>query len=426
MWPFYKKIHACRRSTYDITELTWENGQLAFNGLGSSLLFKQSYGGDTLESIVRQGYNTTFKSFPSQHDDQQDDNQEGKLKVLSSSEKWVQNSSSSLMVMEQNRQKEEIMDSCSMPTFSCGSDQKKRARSESEKMHCENMKRYQQVLVDDQRAPELSACASASAAFCREKDSTMMTWPSFESPRSLKSSRKGDDIDSACNDFSENQDGERMTLEETCRSQSSARRSRVSAIHNQSERRRRDRINQKMKALQKLVPNASKTDKASMLDEVIQYLKQLQAQVQMMSNARNNMINQQMMMMMLQPSNHGSINIQQQQLQMSLLSRMGMFDNMARNMQNSLANPPLFPTSPFIMPQMINHNLNSIPLKINGDSSVPSFNNVYNAFLAQQSMNADFFNKMAATDLYEPQQTNRLSKSQASTMSQPNINRHGQ
>ncbi|KAF3789890.1 Transcription factor [Nymphaea thermarum] len=49
------------------------------------------------------------------------------------------------------------------------------------------------------------------------------------------------------------------------------------------KKRRRDRINQKMKALQKLVPNSNKTDKASMLDEVIEYLKQLQAQVQMMS-----------------------------------------------------------------------------------------------------------------------------------------------
>ncbi|KAL0357364.1 UNVERIFIED_CONTAM: Transcription factor UNE10 [Sesamum calycinum] len=78
-------------------------------------------------------------------------------------------------------------------------------------------------------------------------------------------------------------------------------------ITNQNE----DRINEKMKTLQKLVPNASKTDKASMLDEVIEYLKQLQAQVQMMSNARN-------MPQMVVPLG------MQQQLQMSLLARMGM------------------------------------------------------------------------------------------------------
>ncbi|VVB18240.1 unnamed protein product [Arabis nemorensis] len=45
-------------------------------------------------------------------------------------------------------------------------------------------------------------------------------------------------------------------------------------------KRRRSKINEKMKALQKLIPNSNKTDKASMLDEAIEYLKQLQLQVQ--------------------------------------------------------------------------------------------------------------------------------------------------
>ncbi|CAI0553490.1 unnamed protein product [Linum tenue] len=49
------------------------------------------------------------------------------------------------------------------------------------------------------------------------------------------------------------------------------------------EQRRRGRINEKMKALQKLIPNSNKTDKASMLDEAIEYLKQLQLQVQVLS-----------------------------------------------------------------------------------------------------------------------------------------------
>ncbi|KAK8445469.1 hypothetical protein SEVIR_9G331800v4 [Setaria viridis] len=42
------------------------------------------------------------------------------------------------------------------------------------------------------------------------------------------------------------------------RSSISTKRSRAAAIHNESERKRRDRINQKMKTLQKLVPNSSK------------------------------------------------------------------------------------------------------------------------------------------------------------------------
>ncbi|KAF3677091.1 Transcription factor ALC [Capsicum annuum] len=75
--------------------------------------------------------------------------------------------------------------------------------------------------------------------------------------------------------------------------------------------RHRDRINGKMKALQKLVPNASKTDKASMLEEVIKYLKPLQAHVQLITSARN--MEQQMMMMSLGMQPH---------IQMPLLARM--------------------------------------------------------------------------------------------------------
>ncbi|XP_022768743.1 transcription factor SPATULA-like isoform X2 [Durio zibethinus] len=64
---------------------------------------------------------------------------------------------------------------------------------------------------------------------------------------------------------------------------SSSKRSRAAEVHNLSEKRRRSRINEKMKVLQNLIPNSNKTDKASMLDEVIEYLKQLRLQVQMLS-----------------------------------------------------------------------------------------------------------------------------------------------
>ncbi|CAJ1942835.1 unnamed protein product [Sphenostylis stenocarpa] len=64
------------------------------------------------------------------------------------------------------------------------------------------------------------------------------------------------------------------------RSGSSSKRSRAAEVHNLSEKRRRSRINEKLKALQNLIPNSNKTDKASMLDEAIEYLKQLQLQVQ--------------------------------------------------------------------------------------------------------------------------------------------------
>ncbi|CAA0819599.1 Transcription factor SPATULA, partial [Striga hermonthica] len=68
----------------------------------------------------------------------------------------------------------------------------------------------------------------------------------------------------------------------------SSKRSRAAEVHNLSEKRRRSRINEKLKALQSLVPNSNKTDKASMLDDAIEYLKQLQLQVQMLT-MRNGM-----------------------------------------------------------------------------------------------------------------------------------------
>ncbi|KAF7063502.1 hypothetical protein CFC21_070016 [Triticum aestivum] len=69
---------------------------------------------------------------------------------------------------------------------------------------------------------------------------------------------------------------------ETARKPTTAKRRRAAQVHNLSERRRRDRINEKMRALQELVPHCNKTDKASMLDEAIEYLKSLQLQLQLM------------------------------------------------------------------------------------------------------------------------------------------------
>ncbi|OWM72374.1 transcription factor PIF3-like [Punica granatum] len=62
-----------------------------------------------------------------------------------------------------------------------------------------------------------------------------------------------------------------------------SRRSRAAEVHNLSERRRRDRINEKMRVLQELIPNCNKVDKASMLDEAIEYCKNLKLQLQMMT-----------------------------------------------------------------------------------------------------------------------------------------------
>ncbi|XP_006412909.2 transcription factor bHLH119 [Eutrema salsugineum] len=63
----------------------------------------------------------------------------------------------------------------------------------------------------------------------------------------------------------------------------SRKRSRAAEMHNLSERKRRGRINERMKALQELVPRSNKSDKASMLEDAIEYVKSLQMQLHMMS-----------------------------------------------------------------------------------------------------------------------------------------------
>nr|QDH08997.1 transcription factor bHLH66 isoform X3 [Cymbidium sinense] len=65
-----------------------------------------------------------------------------------------------------------------------------------------------------------------------------------------------------------------------------ARRGQATDPHSIAERLRRERIADRMKALQEMVPNANKTDKASTLDEIIDYVKFLQLQVKVLSMSR--------------------------------------------------------------------------------------------------------------------------------------------
>eukprot|EP00252_Welwitschia_mirabilis_P015994 TRINITY_DN3544_c0_g1_i1.p1 TRINITY_DN3544_c0_g1~~TRINITY_DN3544_c0_g1_i1.p1 ORF type:complete len:395 (-),score=98.88 TRINITY_DN3544_c0_g1_i1:296-1480(-) len=65
-----------------------------------------------------------------------------------------------------------------------------------------------------------------------------------------------------------------------------ARRGQATDPHSIAERLRRERIAERMKSLQELVPNSNKSDKASMLDEIIEYVKFLQMQVKVLSTSR--------------------------------------------------------------------------------------------------------------------------------------------
>ncbi|CAH1427174.1 unnamed protein product [Lactuca virosa] len=65
-----------------------------------------------------------------------------------------------------------------------------------------------------------------------------------------------------------------------------ARRGQATDPHSIAERLRRERIAERMRALQELVPSCNKTDKAAMLDEILDYVKFLRLQVKVLSMSR--------------------------------------------------------------------------------------------------------------------------------------------
>nr|AFK46721.1 unknown [Medicago truncatula] len=80
---------------------------------------------------------------------------------------------------------------------------------------------------------------------------------------------------------------ENIVKEKPVRERNRVKRSyRNAKVHNLSERKRRDKINEKIRALKELIPNCNKMDKASMLDDAIDYLKTLKLQLQIMSMGR--------------------------------------------------------------------------------------------------------------------------------------------
>ncbi|KAG4403540.1 hypothetical protein GLYMA_01G133501v4 [Glycine max] len=208
---------------------------------------------------------------------------------------------------------------------------------------------------------ELSGCKDWSVSgseTCRRELSVTFNSATTGSPENTTSAGRqctgtttNDDRDSISHLISQSEvpDEDYMAAKVERSSGSNKRIKANSVVHNQSERRRRDKINQRMKELQKLVPNSSKTDKASMLDEVIQYMKQLQAQVQMMNWMK-------MYTTMMLPI---TMQQQQQQLKMSMMMAqmgmgmgmgMGMNKDMVMNMNsmNIPGIPPMLPFPPFM------------------------------------------------------------------------------
>ncbi|CAL9073815.1 unnamed protein product [Musa textilis] len=141
-----------------------------------------------------------------------------------------------------------------------------------------------------------SSSLAASTALCRNdtsKDpdavvasssicSRNLTGAASNEPKHLEKRKEyeGDESDYHSDDLQDESVGTRRPANGRV---ARTKRSRAAEVHNLSERRRRNRINEKMRALQELIPNCNKVDKASMLEEAIEYLKTLQLQVQIMS-----------------------------------------------------------------------------------------------------------------------------------------------
>ncbi|EEE62266.1 hypothetical protein OsJ_17053 [Oryza sativa Japonica Group] len=125
----------------------------------------------------------------------------------------------------------------------------------------------------DAPPPAATATATTSSVCSGNGDRRQLNWRDSHNNQSAEWSASQDELDL---------DDELAGVHRRSAARSS-KRSRTAEVHNLSERRRRDRINEKMRALQELIPNCNKIDKASMLEEAIEYLKTLQLQVQMMS-----------------------------------------------------------------------------------------------------------------------------------------------
>ncbi|KAL2491283.1 Transcription factor UNE10 [Abeliophyllum distichum] len=417
------------RLDYEVAELTWENGQLAMHGLGpprvpnkpvataagpTKYTWDKLHAGGTLESIVDQA-----TRHPA----------DGKVAANGGRDElvpWIEHrrtmvnreaTASATMTMDAlvpctNISTQEpsanVLESVS-GIRTCVVGCSTRVGS------CSDAAAAALARVGRESAPDWISKADQSASVsvsgrdshqgtldtCDHEIGAGFTSPTLGSPENTSSdkdwAKTGDDYDSVCHSRSERETGNGQDKKKgTGKSSISTKRSRAAAIHNQSERKRRDKINQRMKTLQKLVPNSSKTDKASMLDEVIEYLKQLQAQVQMI-NRINNMSSLMMPLAMQQQLQMSSMMGPMAGLGMAAMAGMGM-GVMDLNTIGRAGIPPFLPpgaATPF-MPPMTSWDINHADRLPTPAPLMPT--DPLCAFLACQSqpMTMDAYSRMAA------------------------------
>ncbi|XP_042017900.1 transcription factor UNE10-like isoform X2 [Salvia splendens] len=291
---------------YEVAELAWENGQVAMYGLGAPRpLNSKAAGADTLESIVDQA---TF-SLPHAKSAALVPWLDHGAVSVSASASAAAAASMDALVPCNNSRNEKHVNSTQVPGIggactvgSCsGAEGLARAAGRG---FCTS---YTSDTCGGGRDSLLDSC---DREFAGGGITSTSLW-SQENTSSGEDCTKtsAEDHETVCYGRSQRPAGKKSNRKLGIgKSAIISAKVRAAAIHNQSERRRRDKINERMKTLQKLVPNSSKTDKASMLDEVIDYMKQLQAQVQMMSRMSVPSMNMMMPLSM------------QQHLQMSMMT----------------------------------------------------------------------------------------------------------
>ncbi|XWS77265.1 hypothetical protein CRYUN_Cryun01aG0246300 [Craigia yunnanensis] len=283
------------RLDYEVAELTWENGQLAMHSLGpprvpakplnstspSEYTWDKPRASGTLEAIVNQA--TCFPYRKASLDGGGDelvpwlDHQRTAAAGVASSATMTMDA----LVPCSNRSEDRtthVMESLPGLGGACVVGCSTRVGSCSGPAGTQD----DEVPITGKRAraargpvtPEWSSKEQSASASGRDSQHVTVdtyekylgmgfTSTSLGSPENTVSARpctKGtpaDDHDSVCHSRPQRQAGEE-DKKETGKSSVSTKRSRAAAIHNQSERKRRDKINQRLKTLQKLVPNASK------------------------------------------------------------------------------------------------------------------------------------------------------------------------
>lgn len=212
----------------------------------------------------------------------------------------------------------------------------------------------------------------------------------------------GDDFEYQSEDIEEMVNNEKAPF--------NAKRVRTAEMHNQSEKRRRVKINDKLKTLQELIPNANKPDRASLLDAVIEYVKLLQSQLQAMSIRTGiglpswmipNMSMQHLQMPALPQINSGMVD-----LGMGMRMGMGLMDvNSAAVGTGCMIMPmPQFPGQP-----SFGHSPHAAGLQPCDHLQIPGIMNPYNLYLAPSqvqpaSMNLNMNQNVVTYNAYMQQQ----------------------